>query len=140
MLSNLLGSVNWLQVFVATLAYFMLGAIWYSLLFQKPWIRHHKIDVADPEMKKSAGVIMAFSFVLFFLITLGLAILIQRLNLQGGWRSGIKIGSFTGFFFSALSISATYLYLNKNKALHAIEGLYHIVGQIIAAVILCSWR
>lgn len=137
---DFLSSVNWLHVLVAAIAYFILGAIWYSALFQKAWVRHHNIDMNNPDAKKGAGGVMAVSFVLFFLVTLGLELLIRRIDPVGGWRSGVKIGAFTGFFFSALSISITYLYLQKHKVLHAIEGLYHIVGQIIAAVILCVWR
>ena len=30
--------INWLHVLVAAIAYFALGAIWYSFLFQKPWV------------------------------------------------------------------------------------------------------
>lgn len=132
--------INWLHVLVAALAYFMLGALWYSFLFQKTWIKHQKIDVNDPEGKKGVGAIMAASFFLMLLTTIGLAVLIERLQPVAGFHSGVKIGLFTGFFFSATAISINYLYLKKHPALHAIDGLYHVVGQVIAAVILCAWR
>lgn len=134
-----LSNLNWLHILVATIAYFIVGAIWYSFLFQKPWIRYHGIDTSNPEAKKGAGLIMLVGFIWTFIIVTGLAILINRMALAGGVLSGIKLGLTTGVCFSALTISMTYLYLKKPAGLHLIDGLYHIVGQIVAAIILCIW-
>lgn len=138
-MDTIFSGVNWLHVLVAALAYFALGALWYSFLFQKAWIRHQKIDMSDPNGKKGVGGIMATSLVLMLLATIGLAILIARIQPTGGVLSGLKIGALTGVCFSATAISITYLYVKKHAALHAIDGLYHVVGQMIAAVILCAW-
>jgi hypothetical protein len=135
-----LSNLNWLHVLVAAIAYFILGAIWYSFLFQKQWIRYHKIDMNDPEGKKGVGMIMFTSFIWTFIICTGLAILIFKTPMAGGAMSGIKLGLTTGVCFSALAISMTYLYLKKPAGLHFIDGLYHVVGQIIAAIILILWK
>jgi hypothetical protein len=135
-----LSNLNWLHVLVAAIAYYAVGAIWYSFLFQKPWIRFHKVDVNHPDSKKGVGAIMFAGFILTFLITSGLAILIQRTGANGGAASGLKLGLTTGLLFSAAAISMTYLYLKKPAGLHLIDGLFHVVGQVIAAVILCVWQ
>lgn len=137
--TTIFSQLPWLQILVATVAYFSLGAIWYSFLFQKQWIAYHGIDMSNPDAKKGAGGVMAFSFVLFFIATTGLAILVERLNLSGA-LSGIKLGLFTGFFFSMMALSITYLYLQRPLGLHLIDGLYHVTGQAIAALILCVWQ
>jgi hypothetical protein len=54
--------------------------------------------------------------------------------------SGLKLGLMTGLLFSATAISITYLYIKKPIGLHFIDGLYHVVGQIVAAIILCIWK
>jgi hypothetical protein len=131
--------LNWLHILVAAIAYFALGAVWYSALFQKKWIAYQKIDMNDPNGKKGVGAIMAGSFVWMFISTLALAMLINRLGVHE-IMSGIKIGAFTGICFSAAAISVTYLYIKKPAGLHFIDGLYHVVGQIIAAVILVAWQ
>lgn len=135
----LFSNINWLAVLVAAVAYFMLGAIWYSkILFAKKWVGYHKINMADPEINKGVGGIMFGSFVLMAVATICIALLVQRMELFQA-ISGIKIGLITGVFsFTAISIS--YLYTKKPFALHLIDGLYHVVGQIIAAVILCVWH
>jgi Protein of unknown function (DUF1761) len=132
--------INWLHVLVAAIAYFALGALWYSFLFQKQWIRYHNIDMNNPDGRKGVGAVMFMSFILTFLITVGLEILIYRAAITGGVLSGIKLGLTTGLLFSATAISITYLFLKKPAGLHFIDGLYHVVGQIIAAVILCAWQ
>jgi len=137
--TDFLSTVNWLHVLVATIGYFMLGAIWYSFLFRKKWIDYHDIDINNPEGKKGVGGIMLTSFLLMFLATTALAILASRLGLNGA-LPGLKLGLLTGLFFSATAISITYLYLKKPLGLHLIDGLYHTCGQIIAAVILCAWQ
>jgi hypothetical protein len=138
--SEFLSNLNWLHILVATVAYFMLGAIWYSFLFQKKWIEYQNIDMSNPDAKKGAGALMAMSFVGFFVICTGLAILALKMDLTGGAASGVKLGLTTGICFSAAAISITYLYVKKPVGLHFIDGLYHVVGQVIAAVILCAWK
>lgn len=131
--------LNWLHVFVATIAYFILGAIWYSFLFQKPWIRYQNIDTSNPDAKKGAGIIMLVGFIWTFIMVTGIAVLAAKTPLLGGVLSGITLGLTTGVL-SALAISMTYLYLKRAAGLHLIDGLYHVVGQIIAAIILVLWR
>jgi hypothetical protein len=138
--SEFLSNLNWLHILVATIAYFMLGAVWYSFLFQKKWIEYQGIDMSNPDAKKGAGALMALSFVGFFVVCTGLAILALKINLQNGVSSGVKLGLTTGVCFSAAAISITYLYVKKPIGLHFIDGLYHVVGQIIAAVIICAWK
>lgn len=138
--SNFFGEINWLAVFAATLAYFTLGAIWYSkALFANSWVRYHNINMDDPTLKKGVAAIMTLSFAWFLVICIGLALLADRLGLVGAWP-GVKLGLLTGICFSFAVISITYLYVKKAAGLHLIDGLYHVVGQIIAAVILCIWQ
>ena len=131
----------WLQTIVAALAYFMLGALWYSkVLFSKKWIGYLKIDVNDPNAKKGMGLMFGGSLVMMFLQSFALAILVTRLDLDGHWMSGLKLGLLTGICFCSASIATNYFYEKKPLGLFLINGGYTIAGNIIAAVILCSWR
>lgn len=136
---SIFSQLNWLAVLVATIVWFFVGAIWYSALFQKQWVAYHNINMADPDMKKGSGKIFFFSFVLMFIAATGLALLVQRLDLVV-WQSGLKLGLLTGVCFALTAISVTYLYLKKPLGLHAIDALYHVVGHVIMAIILCLWR
>ncbi|MBC7873824.1 MAG: DUF1761 domain-containing protein [Ferruginibacter sp.] len=131
---------NWLAIAVAAVAYFMVGGLWYSkVLFGKTWIKSTGIDMNKPGAKTGVGGVMAMTFILEFIICVALAMLVYRLALIGGVLSGIKLGLLTGVCFSAIVICISYLYQGKPRSLSFIDGGYHIVGNIVAAVILCVW-
>jgi hypothetical protein len=137
--TSIFANINWLAVIVSSIAYFALGALWYSFLFQKQWISGHKVDMTDPTVKEGVALTMISTFILIFVIVTGLAILIVRLDLFL-IQSAIKLGLLTGIAFSATAVSINYLYLKKPMQVHFIDGSYHIAGQILAAIILCLWR
>jgi hypothetical protein len=132
--------INWLAVLVAAIAYFSLGALWFSKpVFGSKWVALHQINMNDPKAKKGVGAIMFGSFILMLLATIGLAILVARFHFYEV-ISGIKLGLFTGICFASTAISVTFLYIKKPLAIHFIDNLYHVVGQVIAAIILCVWK
>ncbi len=134
--------LNWPAVAVAALAYFGLGALWYSkVLFAKRWIADLKIDVNDPDAKKGMGMMFGGSLLLMFVQSLAIAIIAERLGIRGaGWMSGLKLGALTGCCFCAATVGVNYLYEKKPMSLLLINAGYAIVGNIIAAVIICSWE
>ena len=81
--TQFLANIHWLQILVAALAYFALGALWYSALFGKKWVAYHQINVEDPEMKKGVAGIMISSFVLMAVAVICLAILISMIHYEG---------------------------------------------------------
>lgn len=126
---------------MATVAYFMLGAIWYSKpLFGTKWATFTRLDMTDPNISKGMGQLMLTSFILMLVACIGLAILVARINPPMEAMSGIKIGLLTGICFSFTATSITYLYERKPMGLHVITAGYHIVGLVIAALIIVLWR
>jgi len=138
--TELFSHINWLAVIVAGIAYFMLGGLWYSkALFGSKWAALQKMDMNDPNMKKGVGAIMFYSFILMLLTAIGLAILVVRMDvvlLSGA----IKLGLVTGLLFAITSVSISFVYEKKPMALHFITGGYLLLGNIVAAIILVSWR
>ena len=137
--TEVFSNIPWLHVLVAALGYFFLGAIWYSFLFQKQWIAHSGVNVNDPNAKKGMAGVMFASFILMFICSIGLSILVTKLQI-GSWMPGVKLGLLTGVCFSGTAISISLVYEKKPLGLHLINGGYNIVGSIIAAVILACWH
>ncbi len=52
MIFEIFKQINWIAVLVGTVGYFMLGAVWYSFLFQKQWIEYTGIKMEDGNSKK----------------------------------------------------------------------------------------
>ena len=140
MITEIFKDLNWIAVLVGAIAYFALGALWYSpILFVKKWIAYTGISMDDPNAKKGVAGIMFGSFILMFITSLGLAILVNRIGVWG-WMSGVKLGAFTGVCFALTSIGINMLYEKKPMGLFFINGGYQVLGNIIAAVIIVCWQ
>jgi hypothetical protein len=137
--ADLFSQVNWLAVLVAALAYFFLGAIWYSALFRNAWIKATGANMNDPNARKGFASILIGSFITILITTIGLALIITKIT-SSGWMTGCKIGLIAGICFSAATICNSYLYEKRPIALSAINSLYNIVGCVIAGIIIAIWH
>lgn len=136
--TDLISQINWLAVIVGGLAYFVLGALWYSLLFKNAWVRLSGINMNDPNIKKGTAQIMFASLVLMIVASVGLALFIARIGADG-WMTGLKVGLVAGVCFSATAICISYLYEKKPLGLHLINSFYNIFGCVIAGIIIAMW-
>lgn len=133
-------NINWLAVLVATIAYFMLGAIWYSkALFGVKWASLVGIGMNNPDKGKRMAQMMIGTFVLILVTSVGLALLINRIDLHL-LPSGIKLGLITGLCFATTSVAISFIYESRPTALYFIDCGYHLAGHIIAAIIMVLWR
>ncbi len=80
MMMQIFKDINWIAVLIGAIGYFMLGALWYSFLFQKKWIAYNKIDINDPNGKKGVGIIMVGSFIMMFICSAAIAVLVGELE------------------------------------------------------------
>jgi len=139
--TDFLSHVNWLAVLVAAVAYFMLGALWYSkALFGTKWAQLIKLDMNNPDLKKGMGGMMISTFVLILVTCFGLATLIVKVGFAQELSYGIKLGLLTGLAFATTAVSINYVYERKPTNLYLISNGYHVVGHVIAATILVVWR
>ncbi len=139
MFSEIIKEMNWLAILVGGLAYFMLGALWYSFLFKEKWIAYTAIKMDDATAKKGVGLIMIGSLLLMLLNSFALCVLANKMGVWG-WMSGVKLGLFTGICFACVSIGINMLYEKKPIGLFLINGGYQLLGNIVAAVIVVVWR
>jgi hypothetical protein len=138
--SELFTNVNWLAVLVAAIAYFILGAIWYSkALFAPKWAAAVGIDMNNPDKSKSLGKMMIGSFTLIIINCIGLALLVVRMDLSI-LASGLRLGALTGLCFCTTAVAVSFIYESRPTVLYFIDCGYHIAGNLIAAVILVMWR
>ena len=139
MSSEIFSNINWLAVLVAGLAYFMLGAIWYSFLFRSAWVKAAGVNVNDPNMKTGVAQIMLTSLLLMIIASIGIALILSKISPQN-MMTGLKVGLIAGLCFSVTGISISYLYEKRPLALHLINGAYNTLGCVIAGIILAVWK
>ncbi len=133
----------WWQILVASVAYFMLGSIWFNpKTFGTAWANSHGI-VMDPEKRKEVNMVklMGTAFIFTVMITTIIA-KVCLLSCGGGetcHAMGImhclKIGLLIGGAIAA-AISMTYMFLMKPANALILDGLFHVVGSMLAASVL----
>ena len=138
--TEIFSQINWLAVLVAAIAYFMLGAIWYSkALFASKWAALVGLDMSNPDKKKGMGKMMAGTFVLIIVTCIVLALFVQRLDLSV-ISSALKLGLITGIGFATTAVSISFIYESRPTALYFIDCGYHLAGHLLAAIILVLWQ
>jgi hypothetical protein len=133
--------INVWAVLVSTVAFWVLGALWYSpVLFSKRWqkeVGFKEEDISKTNMVKVFGL----SFLLMLLMVWALNFVINSHKAEDvNLLTGLHYGAFTGFFFSMLTMGINYLYQRRSFVLWLIDGLYIILGLGIAGMILGGWR
>ncbi|WP_192347661.1 DUF1761 domain-containing protein [Algoriphagus sp. Y33] len=90
---NSISEINWLGVFAAFVPYFMLGALWFTLLFKKQYlISLGKENQAD---QKPAPIFIIGPAICSFVITITTAILIYALKIDS-YQSAIELSLIVG--------------------------------------------
>lgn len=133
---------NWLAIGVATIVYFALGAVWYSALFQKPWMEGHKIPKPGPEdmarMKKQMPLLMLKTLLMGAAMAISIALLAFGLQ-SSRCMSGIKIGLLLSVVASVPMVMS-HMYLQKPMKVIIIDAAYHTVSIILMSIIISVWH
>ncbi len=138
--TGIFSQINWLAVIAAAIAYFVLGAIWYSkALFGTKWATLVGMDMNDPNKNRGMTKMFTTTLLLIIVTCIGLAILVNRLDLVF-LLSGLKLGLLTGICFATTAVSISFIYESRPTGLYFIDCGYHLVGHIVAAIILSLWR
>ena len=119
--------MNWLAVVVATLAFFAVGAIWYTALFGKVWQR--EVGLSDEQLTggRNMMLIMGTCFVLEFIVCLTVGHMFDFLAPSDRAKMMIAVGLALGVMAPAIGIN--YLYQRKSLKLFLIDAGHFIVGM-----------
>jgi len=129
--------INYLAVLVAAIAYWVLGAVWYGVLFNKPWmaLEHMTIERAE-------SVHPAIPYLVAFLLELLIAYSLAQLCI---WRNantagrGASVGVLVWIGFIGPIAFMNYMFEMRPKELYAINEFYPLAGLVLMGVILGGW-
>ena len=136
---NVLSDISWLSIVVAFVPYFLLGALWFMLLFSKQY--NVSLGRENEIPQKPAPIFIIGPALCCMIITIASAILIHVL----------KIDSYENAFVFAAITGLGYLFANTvNIAINPniprpllygiISGAYHLVGILIVCMILVAMK
>ncbi len=133
--------VNILGILLATVVFYLLGALWYGALFSDQWMHLSNIteEMANANMEK-LGVMMWIWGVLITLVqVIGIAIVI---NLLGASKlfTCVKVGAYMAVVFALPVLAYGSLYGLSSIHLLGIDFLHILIGYCISAAILSFFR
>ncbi|MEY2828190.1 MAG: hypothetical protein RIQ33_48 [Bacteroidota bacterium] len=141
----------WWQILVATLAYWMVGSIWFTpKVFGKIWQKSHQLpelnDEAMKEAMKKMPVMMVKSFLSSLLICTSLCYFMCSSNCcvqctgpamcMPIMMHNLKIALLLGIATIGGAMSMGYIYQQKPIAAYLVDIGYHVVSLIIASAVL----
>jgi len=129
---------NYPAVFVSALAYWLLGALWFAVLFGKPWMAlEHITEQQASSMNPTVPYVI--TFVLNLLIAFVLAQLCNWRNANTAGR-GAALGILVWIGFVGPITYSTYMYEMRPGELFAINEFYPLVGLCLMGTILGAWK
>lgn len=128
--------LNWLAVIVGAVAYWLVGALWYSpVLFGKKWQA-----ITGVTAENSGGLVATYlgSLVVMFLQVTALAFIAQAIGVTE-LVDAIELGLGISVGFCALQLLLNQIYEKRSRELMMINAGYAIVGLTLASVIVTLW-
>lgn len=138
-----LGAINWLAVIVATVVYFLLGAVWFApqTPIGRAWVS------ASGYQSPTSGVASSNLFYLSPVITSFVAVVATALLAQATGvdtlADGIVLGLVVGLGYAAtivLSVATFEFSKPRQWIWGVVDASYHVIGLLVTAVILALWR
>lgn len=131
-------TLNWMSIVAASVAYFMLGYLWFVLLFSKPY----KISLGkENETLPNNPIFMIGPAICCFVYSLCSAILMNALAIQSiGEMFEFSVIVGLGFLVTNTVNIAINPNIPKPLLYGVISGAYHLVAFSIANLILVSLR
>jgi hypothetical protein len=133
MLEHFLSSVNYWAVLVSGLAYWIIGAVWFSALFGSVWgteLENHGVKIKEPTPRELAAKLVQ---------TFGVAFIVFVTD-PSTVRSALGLGAFTGVCLSGATLGIAYTWEGRSKKLFLVDAGYPIAGVMVSTIILSVWK
>ena len=121
-----MGEINWLAVVLGAVAFFLVGVIWYGMVFGKAWQK--AAGLSDEQLKRgNIGLIFGLAFIAELMIALTRGHSISR----GGASDRAVMMMAVGFGATIMvpAIGINYLFMRKTLTLFLIDAGHFIVGM-----------
>lgn len=134
-----LSNLNWISVLIAFIAYFVLGALWFTLLFKKQYAISLGKENQLPE--KPAPIFIIGPALCSLVITIANAILFYALDIHS-YGSALEFSLVVGIGYLVANTVNIAINPNIPNPIHygIISGSYHLTGIVIVNIILTVMR
>lgn len=139
---TVISNLNYIHVLVVAVAGFLLGWLWYSVLFGKAWMKEMKITeemMKENCAKKGMAPYFIKGFLFTLLGTVGLAALIAAHGVPN-WKHGAAFGAFVGVFGPVVRMLNGSVWEERSLKLQVINAGHEIVLYALQGAILGAWH
>lgn len=129
---------NYPAVVVSAIVYWLLGAVWYGMLFAKPWMGLEHITE-----EQARGMSPVWPYIISFVLNLLIAFVLAQIC---SWRNantaarGSAVGLLLWIGFIGPMTYTTYMYEMRPVQLFAINECYSLAGLVVMGAILGTWK
>ena len=134
-----MGMGKHVAVWIASIVFFVLGAIWYSLM-AGPWMA--AIGKTMEQITREQGsspLPYAVGFVAILVMCYTLAWLMRRVEATT-LAAGLRLGAIVAVGFIAATLALNYGFEARSVTLWLINSAYVVVGLAIAGAIIGGWK
>ncbi len=134
-----LSNVRWLGVAAAFVPYFILGGLWFTVLFPKPYRR--SLGKENTPAEKPAPIFIIGPAVCSLVITITTAVLMRALHVDS-FTTGLQLGALVGFGYLVANTVNIAINPNIPRPLFygLISGAFHMTGILIVSTVLVAMR
>src|SRR5215471_606736 len=131
---------NYFAVLVAAIVYWLIGAVWYGVMFNKLWMKLEAIPQAQIDAMKGAAV--ALPYVVTFVLNVIIAFVLAQLC---SWRNattaakGASLGVLLWLGIVGPVTYTTHMYEMRPLNLFLINEGYVLVGLLVMGAIVGGW-
>jgi hypothetical protein len=133
--------MNWLAILCAAVAYWMVAFVWYSLVFGRIWAAEqiqHRRETCGSGKGEFVSMLVA-TFVSNLVASAGIACLLDHMGI-GDLPTALKLGAGLALAFNITTLTIVHVWEKKSTKVWMIDASYHLVGCMVVAAILVSWR
>ncbi len=128
--------ISLVGIIIAALAFFLLGGVWYTVLFGKLWRAEVGISEEEAAGMSPNPVMFVWSVLVALIIAVTLAKLIGASSVEYGLKIGLGVGAGIG----AAILAQNYVYESKSVRFFAINAGYVIIGLTLMGAIIGAFQ
>jgi Protein of unknown function (DUF1761) len=132
--------MNWLAILCAGVAFWVLGFVWYTLLFGKMWaaeLAKYRGEQAAPSGGGMAGKMIA-TFLANVVTAVGVAYLLNRAGVTD-LTHALKLAAYVAIGFPIMTLTVSKVWEGKPMTVWMIDASYYFIGCVMMAAILVCW-
>lgn len=121
-------------ILLAALAFFLVGGLWFSVLFARRWAR--EAGLSEDQLSSGAVRVFTMAGVMALVVATSMAFFLGEVSIA----AGAGIGAVAGLTFAAAPLAMIAAFERRSVALTLIDAGYVVVAFTVAGAIIAAFQ